>query len=83
MNIVKKISEIYLKRNREKGTPLLIIKKEPADTIVKELMSIEESIAELEKDPNVSIEIISKLKKSFKNLKNKTSIKIKDGEIIS
>lgn len=83
MNIVKKISEIFLKRNREKGTPLLIIKKEPADTIVKELMLIEESIAELEKDPNVSIEIISKLKKSFKNLKNKTSIKIKDGEIIS
>jgi len=62
--------------------PLLIIKKGIGDDNVKEFNSIEEAMAELEKDPNVSLEKIEKLKSSFKELKNKTSIKIRNGEII-
>jgi len=37
--------------------------------------SIEEVIADLENDPNVSTEKIEKLRSLLKNLKNKSSIK--------
>jgi len=49
---------------------------------MKEYISIEEAINDLEKDPNVPSDLLAKLKKSYKNLKNKSSIIIKDGEII-
>jgi hypothetical protein len=62
--------------------PLLIIKKVSGDDNVKEFTSIEEAIADLEKDPNVSLEKIERLKSSFKKLKNLASIKIRNGEII-
>jgi len=62
--------------------PLLIIKKGADDVNVKEYKSIEEAIADLEIDPNVPSDKIEKLRSSLKNLKNKTSIKIKNGEII-
>jgi len=64
------------------AAPLLIIKKEASDTNTKEYNSIEEAIADLESDPNVSKEKIEKLKSSLKSLKNKTSITIRNGEII-
>ena len=64
------------------AVPLLIIKKEASDTNTKEYNSIEEAIADLESDPNVSKEKIEKLKSSLKSLKNKTSITIRNGEII-
>ncbi len=64
------------------STPLLIIKKDSAEVNVKEYRSIEEAIADLEIDPNVPAEKIEKLRSSLKNLKNKTSIKIKNGEIV-
>lgn len=64
------------------SVPLLIIKKDADDANVKEYMSIEEAIADLEKDPNVSPEKIEKLRSSLNTLKNKTSIRIKDGELI-
>jgi len=60
----------------------LIIKKESDDVNIKEYKSIEEAIADLEIDPNVPTYKIEKLKSSLKNLKYKTSIKIKNGEII-
>jgi len=69
---------LFTKKN-SKSAPLLIIKK---DANVKEYRSIEEAIADLENDPNVPMDKIEKLKLSLKNLKNKTSIKIKNGEII-
>ena len=62
--------------------PLLIIKKESDEVNVKEYKSIDEAIADLENDPNVPADILERLKLSFKNLKNKTSIKIRNGEII-
>lgn len=64
------------------SVPLLIIRKETDDANVKEYMSIEEAIADLEKDPNVPSDKIEKLKLSLNNLKNKPSIKIRNGEII-
>ena len=64
------------------ASPLLIIKKEASDTNTKEYKSIEEAIADLESDQNVSKEKIEKLKSSLKSLKNKTSITIRNGEII-
>ncbi|MFK5891063.1 MAG: hypothetical protein QM486_10070 [Flavobacteriaceae bacterium] len=63
------------------SAPLIVIKKDAEDTI-KEYNSIEEAIKDLEKDPNVPAEKIEKLKASVKILKDKTSIKIKNGELI-
>ncbi len=64
------------------SVPLLIIKKETDDAKVKEYMSIEEAIADLEIDPNVSAAKIEKLRISLKNLRTKSSIKIRNGEIL-
>jgi len=79
-------SQIYLtmrffKKKPKTSAPLIVIKKDTEDTI-KEYNSIEEAIADLEKDPNISVEKIERLKDSLKNLKNKTTIKISNGEII-
>jgi septal ring factor EnvC (AmiA/AmiB activator) len=71
-----------LTKKLSKSAPLLIIKKDVDDSNIKEYLSIEEAIADLENDPNVSAEKIEKLRSSLKNLKNKTSIKIRNGEII-
>ena len=65
-----------------KVSPLIIIKKNTTDDNIREYESIEEAILDLENDPNVSSQKIEKLRSSFKNLKNKTSIKIKNGEIV-
>ncbi len=75
-------------KKQSKSIPILIIRKETDLSRtrdydnVKEFKSIEEAIADLENDPNVPLEKIEKLKSSLKNLENKTSIKIKNGEII-
>jgi polyhydroxyalkanoate synthesis regulator phasin len=65
-----------------KPSPLLIIKKGKGDENVKEYSSIEEAITDLENDPNVSHSKIEKLRLSLNNLKNKTTIRIRNGEII-
>ena len=71
------------------SVPVLIIKKENDEENIKEFDSIEETIADLEKDLNVPPEkieklkeSIKKLKESIKKLKDRTSIKIRNGEII-
>jgi septal ring factor EnvC (AmiA/AmiB activator) len=81
MTIIKKMMNIFTKKH-SKSAPLLIIKKETDDSNVKEYESIDEAIADLENDPNVPSDKIEKLKSSLKKLKNKTSIKIRNGEII-
>jgi hypothetical protein len=73
---------LLLTRRHSKSAPILIIKKETDDSNIKEYLSIEEAIADLENDPNVSAEKIEKLRESLNNLKNKTLIKIKNGDII-
>ena len=62
--------------------PLLIIKQDTKEVNVKEYQTIEEAIADLENDPNVPSEKIENLKASLKKLKNKTSITIRNGEIL-
>ena len=69
-------------KKRSKSAPLLIIKQDTDDANIKEYESIEEAIADLENDPNVPSDKIEKLRLTLKNLKNKTSIKIRNGEII-
>ena len=78
----------FFTKKHSMSVPLLIIKKDADlsrtrdDLNVKEYKSIEEAIADLENDPNVPADKIKKLKSSLKNLKNKTSIKIRNGEIV-
>jgi len=81
MKILKKLMKLFSRKNSE-TVPLLIIRKSTDEENVKEYKSIEDAIADLENDPNVSKEKIEKLKSSLKNLKYRTSIKIRDGEII-
>ena len=81
MNTLKKLMSLFTKKHA-KSAPLLIIKKDTNDANVKEYKSIEEAIADLENDPNVPSDKIEKLKSSLKQLKNKTSITIRNGEII-
>jgi septal ring factor EnvC (AmiA/AmiB activator) len=71
-----------LSAGKTNSAPLLIIKKNADDGDVKEFRSIEEAIADLEQDPNVSSAKIEKLRSTLKKLKNKTSITIRHGEIV-
>ena len=85
MNILKWLFNKFKRKSSQtnlKSAPLLIIKKEAGNTNIKEYNSIEAAIADLENDPNVPAEKIEKLKASVKMLKDKTSIKIKNGELI-
>jgi hypothetical protein len=85
---LKKLLSLFTKKcfnlpvSKSWSSPLLIIKKNTEDANVKEYNSIEEAIADLENDPNVPSDKIEKLKSSLNQLKNKTSIKISNGEII-
>lgn len=67
---------------RTTTAPLLIIKQDTKEVNVKEYQTIEEAIADLENDPNVPSDKIENLKSSLKQLKNKTSIRIRNGEIL-
>ena len=88
MDILKKLKSFFSKnlsfnQNVSHGSsPLIIIKKDSADNNIKEYQSIDEAIDDLENDPNVSPSKIENLKLSLKNLKNKTSIRIRNGEIL-
>ena len=75
MNFIRKLQSYFFKAKTE-ALPIVIIKKNAGDSNVKEYASIEEAIANLEKDPNVPPEKIEQLRESLKNLKNKISIKI-------
>ncbi|MFA7419569.1 MAG: hypothetical protein WCZ90_07770 [Melioribacteraceae bacterium] len=79
--MIVKLLGIFKKKHSD-SAPLLIIRKDADNVNVKEYKSIEEAIEDLENDPNVPSDKIRKLKLSLKNLKNKTSIKIKNGEIV-
>jgi hypothetical protein len=80
MNFTEKL-KIFFSGKHAFNSPLLIIKKD-TDAIGIEYKSIEDAIADLENDPNVPSDKIEKLKSSLRNLKNKTSIRIRNGEII-
>lgn len=80
-NFLKKLKNLFTKKHSV-SAPLLIIKKTADDANIKEYNSIEEAITDIEKDPNVPTEKIEKLKSSVRMLKDKTCIKIRNGEII-
>lgn len=88
MDAIKKLMYLFTKKlsylhiDKAGTAPLIIIKKEADDANVKEYKSLEEAIADLEKEPTISSDKIENLKSSLKNLKNKTTIKIRNGEII-
>lgn len=79
MNLIKKL--IQLIKKNDDSFSFLLIKKE-RDNIIKEYNSVEEAIKDLEMDNSISPEKIMKLKLSLENLKNRTTIKIKNGKII-
>jgi len=79
--MIKKLVKLFAKKET-KPAPLLIIKKETIDADVKDYKSFEEVIADLEADPHVPTDKIEKLKRSLNQLKSKTSITIRNGEII-
>jgi len=81
MNTIEKLMYLFTKKT-DRSAPLIIIRSNDVDVNVKEYNSIDEAIADLENDPNVPSDKMEKLKSSLKQLKNKTSIKIRNGEII-
>ncbi|HEX7410711.1 MAG TPA: hypothetical protein VF298_01075 [Bacteroidales bacterium] len=81
MKTIKRLINFFTKKHAD-PLPLLIIKKNADDANVKEYTSVEEAIVDLENDPNVSADKIEKLRLSLKNLKNKSSIRIRNGEIV-
>lgn len=81
MKTVKKLMNLFTKK-QVKSVPIVILKKEVGEGNVKEYKSIDEAIMDLENDTNVPAEKIQKLKLSLQQLKNKTSIKIHNGEVI-
>jgi len=88
MDLLKKLKSYFSKKlsfnqNVSHGSsPLIIIKKDSVENNIKEYQSIDEAIADLENDLNDSHYKIENLKLSLKNLKNKTSIRIQNGEIL-
>jgi len=86
VNVLKRLFQLFKRKSPQqnlKSAPLLIIKKAADHDTIKEYNSIEEAIADLEKDPNVSLDKIEHLKLSVKMLKDKSSIKIKNGELLN
>ena len=81
MKIIYRLLSFFHKE-QSKSTPLVIIKQPKVDSDIKEYSSIEEAISDLESDPNVSAIKIEKLRSSLNQLKNKTSIRIRNGEIV-
>ncbi|HCA81069.1 MAG TPA: hypothetical protein DEP53_15170 [Bacteroidetes bacterium] len=78
---MKKLWDLFTRKHAA-TVPLVIIKKGTDDGDVIEYRSIDEAIADLERDPNVPSEKIDNLRSSLKRLKNNSSIKIRNGELI-
>lgn len=81
MELIKKLMNFFNKK-RPASAPILIIKKDMDDSEIKEYKTIEAAITDLENDKNISKEKIAKLRQSIDSLKKRTSIKIRNGEII-
>jgi len=81
MKTVQKIFGLF-NNKRVNTTPILIIKKDSNNDRIKEYSSIEEALTDLENDPNIPSDKIEKIRTLLKQLKNKTSITIRNGELI-
>ncbi|MBI2417728.1 MAG: hypothetical protein HYV28_07460 [Ignavibacteriales bacterium] len=88
MKFIKKALNLFSKKHPTQTTeqvvnaPLLVIKRVSNDWGTTEFHSIEEAIVELENDPNVPFDKIEKLKISLEKLKNRSSITIRNGDIV-
>ncbi|HEY5123330.1 MAG TPA: hypothetical protein VIK14_06295 [Ignavibacteria bacterium] len=81
MNIWNRLKGIIKKQNHN-SAPLIIIQKDSDSSETKEYDTVEKAIADLENDLNIPKEKLKVLRKSLENLKNKSSIRIKNGEIV-
>jgi len=73
------IQKLFGKKVSDNKAPFVIINK---DQEIIEYDSIEDAIAELEKDPDIPKHKMEKIRASFEDMKNKGKIRIKNGEII-
>jgi len=64
------------------SAPLFIIQKDSNSQETKEYSSIGKAISDLENDLNIPKEKLEELRKSLDSLKNKSTIRIKNGEIV-
>jgi hypothetical protein len=80
MNIWYRLKGIIKKQNHN-SVPLIIVQKDFNSTETKEYYSIEKAIADLENDINIPKEKLEQIRRSLDNLKHKSSIKIRNGEI--
>jgi hypothetical protein len=80
MNIWNRLKGIIKKQNHN-SVPLIIVQKDFNSTETKEYYSIEKAIADLENDINIPKEKLEQIRRSLDNLKHKSSIKIRNGEI--
>lgn len=74
---------IFFKRKQDKKTPLIIQKMNTLENIPIDFTKIENAIADIEHEPNISTEKLRKLKISLHELKNSSSIKIRKGKLKS
>jgi len=82
MNLWNRLKAIIIKQKNSNSAPLIIIQKDSDSLETKEYNSIEKAIADLENDINIPKEKFEQLRKSLDNLKYKSSIRIRNGEII-
>ena len=81
MKTVQNLLDLFYNK-RAKKAPILIIKKDSTDTRPKEYSSIEDALADLESDSNIPLDKIEKLRGLLRQLKTKTTITIRNGEMI-
>jgi hypothetical protein len=82
MKTVQWLSDLFNQKGKETA-PVLIIKKDSDGYRVREFQSAEDAISDLENNPDAPVDKKKKLKSSLLNLKNKNSITIRNGEIIT
>ena len=79
MKLTNFIQKLFGKKDTDSKAPFVIINK---DQEVIEYDSIEDAIAELEKDPEIPSYKIEKIRASFDEMKNRGKIRIRNGEIV-
>lgn len=82
MKLWNKIKSIINEQKNLNSAPLIIIQKDSSSSEIKEYDSFEKAIADLESDITIPKEKLEQIRLSLETLKNKSSIRIRNGEII-
>ena len=82
MKLWNTFRDIFMNKKSVNSAPLFIIQKDSNSQETKEYSSIEKAISDLENDLNIPKEKLEELRKSLDSLKNKSTIRIKNGEIV-